>query len=216
MKINCLQTGLLQTNCYCITRTDNSDGTVHGAVIDPGDEIRVILSALQAHRCTLDYIILTHAHFDHLLALSDLHEAYPEAKICIGENEPYDVETVVSVAKRGLGPYFRQTKAAQSGFSLPQTDILLKDNSSIFGFKVLWTPGHTRGSICLYDEKEKILFSGDTMFCGSYGRTDLGGNPADMRSSLSRLLSLPSDTLVLSGHGETTTIGEEKAGYGYF
>lgn len=214
MKINCLQTGLLQTNCYCISRT-YSDGTTHNAVIDPGDEIRVILSALTSLKGTLDYIFLTHAHFDHLLALKELKASYPDAKICMGEKEPYNVSDIVSTARRGLGPYFSTCSVSDPSFSVPQADILLKDGQEIFGFRVLHTPGHTAGSVCLLDEKEHILFSGDTMFCGSYGRTDLGGSMEDMRASLSRLLELDPETVVLSGHDRTTTIGEERGHYAW-
>lgn len=212
MKINCLQTGLLQTNCYCVCRTD-SDGSTHIAVIDPGDDIRVILSALSSLNGSLDYIILTHAHFDHLLALTDLKASFPDAKVCVGEKEDYSVSTIVSIARRGLGPYFSSSSVSSPSFSVPPADILLKDGQEIFGFKVLHTPGHTSGSICLLDEKEHVLFSGDTLFCGSYGRTDLGGSVEDMRDSLARLLKLDPSTVVLSGHDRTTTIGEEKGNF---
>lgn len=205
---------MLQTNCYCLFRTD-SNGKTHKAVIDPGDDIRVILSALSHVDGPLDYIFLTHAHFDHLLALSALKASYPSAKVCIGENENYDPEEIIRIAKRGLGPYYNSSPVSEPSFSVPPVDIPLKDGDEIFGFKVLHTPGHTKGSICLLDEKEKILFSGDTMFCGSYGRTDLGGSLEDMKASLNRLLCLDPETVVLSGHDRTTTIGEERGNYGF-
>lgn len=212
LKIDCLQTGMLQTNCYCLFRT-GPDGATHKAVIDPGDDIRVILSSLSKVEGSLDFIFLTHAHFDHLLALSALKASYPEALVCIGEEEPYNVEEIVSTAKNALGPTFYSTPLSDPSFTVPPADRLLKDGQEIFEMKVLHTPGHTKGSICLLDEEDKVLFSGDTMFCGSHGRTDLGGDMEDMKSSLMELLTLDPETTVLSGHDGPTTIGEEKGRY---
>lgn len=181
--------GPLQTNCYIV-----EDETPNGrfcAVVDPGDDPKTIEENLPL---SLTHIILTHAHFDHVGALEAVHKAHPTALFAVGEHEPLDsVYTFYSHPDLIIHPI----------------DVRLVDGSTIGPFKVIHTPGHTKGSICLYSAKDQLLLSGDTLFCGGYGRTDLGGSMLDMQTSLARLAELPPTTKVLPGHGDPTTIGRE-------
>lgn len=181
--------GPLQTNCYII-----EDETPNGrfcAVVDPGDDPKTIGENLPRN---LTHIILTHAHFDHVGALGAVHEAHPAALFAVGEHEPLDSA---------------YTFYSHPDLIIPPIDVRLVDGSTLGPFKVIHTPGHTKGSICLYSAKDGLLLSGDTLFEGGYGRTDLGGSMTDMQASLARLAELPPETKVLPGHGDPTTIGRE-------
>lgn len=189
MKAKRICVGPLQTNCYII-----EDETPNGrfcAVVDPGDDSKAIEENLPRN---LTHIILTHAHFDHVGALQAVHEAHPEALFAVGEHEPLD-----SV----------YTFYSHPDLVIPSVDLALADGDAIGPFTVIHTPGHTKGSICLYSAKDRLLLSGDTLFCGGCGRTDLGGSMAAQQASLARLSLLPPETKVLPGHGEPTTIGRE-------
>lgn len=181
--------GPLQTNCY-IVEDETSNGRFC-AVVDPGDDPKTIGENLPRN---LTHIILTHAHFDHVGALEAVHKAHPAALFAVGEHEPLD-----SV----------YTFYSHPDLVIPPVDILLEEGARIGPFTVIHTPGHTKGSICLYSKKDNLLLSGDTLFCGGYGRTDLGGSMLDMQTSLARLSQLPPETKVLPGHGDPTTIGRE-------
>ena len=202
-KIRCISVGLLSTNCYIASSDDN-----FLAVIDPGDNAERILSALEKEPT---HIILTHCHFDHIGALKELLERFPLPKLAVGEKENTDPDAIAKTAIGILGSFFYKRGYDQLLSGLRKPDILLKDGNKIGPFEVLHTPGHTSGSICLYDKADKNLISGDTLFRHSYGRTDLGGSEEQMEESLNRLLSLDSDTKVYPGHGEFTTIGEERS-----
>lgn len=191
MRIDRICVGQLQTNCYVVV--DETKCERFCAVVDPGDDPDTIARSLS---CNVTHVILTHAHFDHVGALPQILAAYPNALFAVGEHEPLD------------GKY---TYYGHSGLVMPTADILLSDGDTIGPFSVIWTPGHTKGSICLYSENDGVVLSGDTLFAGGYGRTDLGGSMADMQQSLKRLSMLPPQTVVLSGHGGHTTIGAEFA-----
>ncbi|MFA7107595.1 MAG: MBL fold metallo-hydrolase [Sphaerochaetaceae bacterium] len=200
MKIIKIPVGLFQANCY-ITTLEN--GEVY--VIDPGGEAEKILS----HLNRLDTILLTHTHFDHIGALKELKEVYPKAKLCMHENCGYSKEEILAVAKEfsdGLLPLLKEETD-----DLPNCDLFLKDKDKIGPFEVIYTPGHSKGSVCYYSKKDDLLFSGDTLFQGSIGRCDLlGSNFDSILESLNKILALPDNTKVLPGHGEATFIKEEK------
>ncbi len=199
MQIKCVRVGHLQTNCYIIESTYSKDSTESRfcAVIDPGFSPRKIMQEIVED---VTHIILTHAHFDHVGALEELCIAYPNAVFAVGEYEPLNG---------------RYTHLGRNDGRFPTPNLLLKDNSTIGPFTVLYTPGHTKGSICLLDKEDNILISGDTLFRGCYGRTDVGGSNDDMKNSLARLYKLNPNIKVLPGHGESTTIGDFQNIYPY-
>ena len=205
MKIKCTTVGIIGTNCYIFEKNGFS------AVIDPGENPSFIDKAIQEVLPSgPNYIILTHTHFDHVGALGEVHTLYPKAIIASSEHSMLSTEATKEQAKALLGGLYTTTCFSQKDFELPQPNLLLKDNSPLGPFQVLYTPGHTMDSICQYSAEDNLIFSGDTLFCDSYGRTDLGGSLEDMKASLIRLLRLPQDTLVLPGHGQSTTIKDEQ------
>ena len=210
MTVRCMRVGLIQTNCYIVE--DLTGDKPFSAVIDPGDDAQFIAGALDR---SPTHIILTHFHFDHIGALRALHALFPDAEIAAGDHENTDPEHIEGIARRALGSFFDRSGLNQAISGLPVPTVLLKDGDTIGPFTVMHTPGHTDGSICLYSEKDRILFSGDTLFRHSYGRTDLGGSEAQIMQSLRRLLHLDPQTTVYPGHDEPTTVGDEKSYFGY-
>ncbi len=216
MNIVCLQTGPLGANTYivpCSSNDTEKSNTVF--VVDPGGDASVISDELKKLNANLVAIVLTHGHFDHVGGLASLKEMYPNAKICIHKDDNdyigskgYDTHRkIFSSIGYQAGDFFTHDK-------LPECELYLEDNKVLefaSDWVVLHTPGHTEGSICLYNENEKILLSGDTLFFRSYGRTDLvGGSYEKIKQSLQRLFKLPVETIVFSGHEGSTTIDAEK------
>jgi hydroxyacylglutathione hydrolase len=193
MKIHTLVVGPIQTNCYIV-----EDGSSHeAAVIDPGGEAKKIIGFIREHELKVTAIIITHGHFDH-----------------VGANQKLKDETGAPILVHPADDFFLPLSDS------PLADRHLQDGDSIAAgsipFRVIHTPGHTPGGICLYSEKEKILFSGDTLFGGTYGRTDLPySSQENMLRSLERLYSLPPETAVYPGHGRPTTIKVEKELFPY-
>ena len=186
MKITTLPLGMLQTNCYIVEQGDRC------LVIDPGAEAQKVLELLEGRGLTLEAILLTHGHFDHVGAVKPLAA---------------DTDCRVFLCDRELS-----LPGAMTNGPLYYTDTYDEgDTLTLAGmtFAVLHTPGHTPGSVCLLFGD--TLFSGDTLFAGSCGRTDFpGSNPADMRLSLTRLAGLDDQITILPGHGESSTIAQEK------
>jgi glyoxylase-like metal-dependent hydrolase (beta-lactamase superfamily II) len=192
---------------------DQGEGSRRCALIDPGAEPDRIMARLKKLSLPPSHILLTHGHFDHILALPDIHAAYPDAPIAIHRDDrpclgPEGRESY----RRILG--IDQGDSAFAGMQwkeMPLSDRELGDGDTIGPFKVLSTPGHTPGSAAFLLEDQKILFSGDTLFRGDCGRVDLpGGNRQQIEKSLERLLALDGDIQVLPGHGESTTIAAER------
>ena len=174
-------------------------------VIDPGDEIDHILTRLAAHKLTLKQIVITHAHFDHIGGAAKLKRA-TGAQVLLNEND-------IPLSK------MMEQQAAWIGIQPPEVVTLdgTADDLAIIGLstlpaQVIYTPGHTQGSICLHIASEDVLFSGDTLFAGTVGRTDLPGGDSEqiIRSIHERLVPLPDKTRVIPGHGPATQIGKEK------
>ena len=167
-----------------------------------GRNLKQVYEYIEEHKLNLKYIILTHGHGDHIEGLNDLASHYPEAKVYIGEEDKdflYNSELSLSAAIFG------------EVFKFKGELITVKEGDIIGDFKVIDTPGHTIGSKSFYDEKDKILMSGDTLFRRSYGRYDLPtGNLNMLCNSLQKLSKLPDETIVYNGHTDNTTIGEEK------
>jgi glyoxylase-like metal-dependent hydrolase (beta-lactamase superfamily II) len=197
MLIKTLPVGDLETNCYIVT----NEQTLESVVIDPGDESNTILDYLEDNRLTCKAIFLTHGHYDHVGAVSALQE---ETGAPVYMNAKDDAKNMHSF---------------HFPFSLPENGKNYDDGDVVeaagLTFHILATPGHTPGSVVI--RVEDALFTGDTLFAGGVGRTDLpGGNMATLIGSITgRLLTLPGDTCVLSGHGPETTIGREAAANPY-
>lgn len=201
MKINSVAVGLIRTNCYVVQGSYNNEDYV--MVIDPGesfDKIKEIIPGPVTH------IVLTHAHFDHIGALPDIRKEYPQAKLYIGEKEEYSKQHLEEVIRKVLGRYAEVTHFMKRGIVEVKPDFLLKDGDEILNFKVMHTPGHTAGSICLYCKDENVLFSGDTVFAYTYGRFDIDGNEEDMMASIKKIMALDDKTVIYPGHDEISTI----------
>ena len=206
MKYEVLILGQLETNCYLVWE----EKTKKGIVIDPADDGVAISEEITARQIELMGIVMTHGHFDHCLAALDLKLMY-QVPIFVSSEDKFLLERQNSTAK-----HFLKTK-----IETPNIVTIDKDLSKIkevwIGkekLEVIKTPGHTPGSVCLYSQKDKILFSGDTLFKQFRGRTDFAyGSTKKIYDSLKRLMKLPEETMVLSGHGEKTTSGDEKPRY---
>ncbi len=201
MNIQILQVGMLQTNCYIIS--DKACGIA--AIIDPGGDCQSILAYLAMHNLTAEYIIVTHSHCDHIAALDELKSA-TGASVVISTTDAATLNNSDYTLSAMLGTVAPSTKA----------DICLNDGDTITvagcSAKFIMTPGHTPGSMCIYFESEKVLFSGDTLFCESIGRTDFpGGSYSAIASSIkNKLYPLGDNIRVLPGHNSETTILHEK------
>jgi glyoxylase-like metal-dependent hydrolase (beta-lactamase superfamily II) len=201
MEIKRLVLGLVRTNCYIVYTED----TKKAVIIDPAADSRRIVDEVSALGVTPEAILLTHGHFDHMLAAESLKNGY-QIPVCVAKEDG-------ELLKHPELNCSQQFLHMSYGIS---ADEELEDGQNLRfldgSFTVIATPGHTEGSCCYYAKKESILFSGDTLFQGSVGRTDLPtGRAAQLVTSIrEKLFVLPEDTLVLSGHGDQTTIGEEK------
>jgi len=195
----CLPVGWLETNCYLFWDTESKAA----AVIDPGADEDAILEAIGSRQLRVVAIINTHGHGDHIAANRPLKAALG-APLYIHEKD----SLILSDPRRNY--------SQQIGLPItsPAADIFLKAGDAVTvgrtDLKVLETPGHTPGSICL-EAAGRILFSGDTLFAGSIGRTDLPeGDGLAMQASLRQLVRLPEAMAVFPGHGPATTIGRER------
>ena len=147
--------------------------------------------------------MLTHSHFDHITGLRHLKDSYPNAKISIHSLEENELLAPPGPINDSSIRFFGELSLLAEVAKQPPADILLNDGDFVFDFKVIHTPGHTPGSICLYSKERNILISGDTIFdYGGYGRTDLyGGSESEIMKSIEKLKKIiPSGTLVYPGH----------------
>lgn len=201
MIFKALTVGFIATNCYIV----GSEATHHGMVIDPGASAKTILTEVNNLNVKVEYIIVTHSHFDHLGAVKTLKDA-TGARFAAG-----------GAAKTTPGAFSRMVAMMSGGsVNVPEPDLLLKEGDAVdiddLHFEVLFTPGHSPDEICLYGHG--ILFSGDTLFNSGIGRTDFPGCSFEqlVDSIKNKLYKLPDNTLVYPGHGPATTIGDEKRG----
>lgn len=201
LQIHMLSLGALQTNCFIVSDNETRDAFV----IDPSDQADQILAVLNNNSYSVKKILLTHGHFDHLLAAQPVKSAT-------------GAELGIHAAD---APQLAHAKeiAAMYGISIPETaahDFQI-DEGDIFAagaikLETVYTPGHSPGHVSFILASESVVFSGDCLFQGSIGRTDLpGGNYEELMTSIeTKLLSLGDDYTVCSGHGPLTTIGQEK------
>jgi glyoxylase-like metal-dependent hydrolase (beta-lactamase superfamily II) len=198
--VETLQLGPIATNCHIV----RDEATGRAAVIDPGGDAPRLMAALKRGNLTVEAIIATHAHFDHIGAVRDLVLA-TGAPFLAGEAELPVLKTAVEQALMFFGISVPPP---------PAPDRLLRDGDELtLGgalFRVAHTPGHSPGHICLLGDG--VAFVGDVVFPGSIGRTDLPGGDYDtlMRAIARHILTLPDETVLYSGHGPETTVGRER------
>lgn len=191
------------TNCYIVMNSE----TKEGFIVDPGGNELKISTNISSLEMKPMGIILTHGHYDHIEAVDGLRERYG-IKVYASKEE----EQVLTDKRYNLSSMFGNPMTTKA-------DVYLNDGQEFelagFDIKFIHTPGHTQGSGCFYVKDENVLFSGDTLFRASLGRTDFpgGSEAAILKSIREKLLTLPSETDVFAGHMEQTTIGDEKYYY---
>lgn len=200
--------GPIGTNCYTLINR----ALKQALIIDPAANPEVFSEHLDKEGAALKAILLTHAHFDHMGAVRELKSMYPEADVYIGRNDEDmlgDPESNLSYPFTGVSVTAEADRALRDGEELELIGARIR---------VIEVPGHTKGGVCYYFPEEKLLFSGDTLFCGSIGRSDFptGNGPLLVRSIEEKLLTLPEDTNVFPGHDSLTNIGHEKRTNMYF
>lgn len=199
--------GPVATNCYIVGNTD----TREALIIDPADEAGRIIDVLKKENFKPVAIFLTHGHFDHISALPGLKKEYPELKAYIGEDD----KDVISNPILNVSAMFGSSVALEADAFINENDVLDMLGTTI---KCIHIPGHTKGGMCYYFEEEKMVFSGDTLFEYSIGRSDFptGDGRALIDNIKNKLFALTEDVIVYSGHGDRTTIGREKRENPYF
>jgi len=214
-KIHSIAVGPIGTNCWIYPLdADRCADAGRCAVIDPGDEGSRIIALLDELQLSPAYILLTHGHFDHIGALPELAAKYRSqgCEIAIhGLDAEYlgpDCHATHCISFRAVGG--NPAMYEELWRSMPPPDMTLAEGDRIGPFTVLHLPGHTAGSIGLWDQAAGVLFSGDTLFRSGYGRTDLpGGSEERIFASLKRLFAMDGGIQVCPGHGPATTIGRE-------
>jgi glyoxylase-like metal-dependent hydrolase (beta-lactamase superfamily II) len=201
-----LPVGMLQCNCSIF----GDEQSREALVVDPGDNVASILEILRRHDLKVQAIVITHAHIDHIGGAEKLRRA-TGAPVYMNPNDT-ELQRMMDVQASWLG---------MPTLEPAQIDVPAGDGARLtigaHHFHVLHTPGHTQGSISLWIPSENKLIAGDTLFRDSIGRTDLPGGDGRqiLRSIHDKLLTLPDETVVFPGHGDTTTIGRERQ-YNYF
>ncbi|KKS46784.1 hypothetical protein A3J20_06645 [Candidatus Gottesmanbacteria bacterium RIFCSPLOWO2_02_FULL_42_29] len=201
MKILTLPVGQMKSNCYLIIAENNDC-----LIIDPGDDADYIERIITEKKVKPLKIIATHGHFDHIMAATELMLAY-NIPFLINKKDDFLVKNMSQSAAHFLG-IKTDPPPIPVGF-LKDKEIIKADDYEI---RIIATPGHTPGSICLYIPQEKSLFTGDTLFAqGGVGRTDFSySSPEDIKKSLKLIYSLPGETEIKPGHGESSTLANEK------
>ncbi len=198
--IDNLVLGIIATNCYLLMNKE----TRELVIIDPAAQADTIENLVQKMKAEPAAVLLTHGHFDHMLAAEGLKNRF-SIPVYAFERE----QEILENAEDNLSDRWAKAYTMKA-------DYLMKDKEELnlagIRFHVIYTPGHTKGSVCFYLPDEGVLFSGDTLFAEGYGRTDLPtGSITQMKESISALLTtLPSETKVYPGHGRTTEISVEK------
>lgn len=195
MKILTYILGSLQTNCYFVIN-EETDNVI---IIDPAADCKRIIDKIIEQNLTLKYIMLTHAHFDHMMALEELREK-TNAPLCVHES---DAESVTNPKLN-----YMKTFANKNTTSKP-AEILLHEGDRIGDLRVMHTPGHTLGSVCYFAKNN--IFTGDTLFREDIGRYDLyGGDYIQLMESLGKLAAIEGDYKIYPGHGSSSSLQHEK------
>lgn len=201
LNIAIVPVGEIGTNCAVVW----NKGTKEGFVVDPGAWADKLLEYIKEKEIDVKAILLTHGHFDHIMAVNELKDAL-KCDVYAGVNEEEILKT----------PSLNSSELVGNPYIVDTPENLLKDGDNIemagVSIKTLETPGHTAGGVCFYVEDEKIIFAGDTVFMESVGRTDLptGSGPTLIQSIKDKIIPLPDDVTIVPGHGPRTTVGHEK------
>lgn len=204
LKIACAQLGPIDTNTYILM----DDEIKEAIIIDPAGSAAELIKFLEDNEYTLDGVLLTHGHHDHIGALAELREHYDPWKLRVYAAKPE--QEVLMVKDYNLSTMFGEGYTTHANMMIDNNKVF--EVTSKHECKCLFTPGHTIGSCCFYFEKEGWLFSGDTLFAGSIGRSDFPtGDAQTLLNSVNKILmKLPDNTAVYPGHGPATTIGTER------
>lgn len=209
MKLHVIHTGVFKVNTLIVPTENNQCFVVDPAACKISGDENLILDYLKAHKLELAGIVLTHTHFDHITGVAALKAAFPEAQVYVHEEEAGGLGAgAAGPMNQSVLQFFGAPELQEVVGQQPAADILMREGMTVFGWKVLHTPGHTPGSVCLFkanatDNGRGILISGDTLFdYGGYGRTDMyGGDELEIQKSLARLQrDIPAGTLVYPGH----------------
>ena len=195
--------GVMEENAYFFV----DDETRGGFLIDPGAEADKLLSIIEREKFTIEKILLTHGHYDHIGAVNEIQRAL-KIPVCMGRGGNFYARDPISNGSR----FFNQEIILDDVTILDDaTEISLSTNPN-FKLKVIAAPGHTIDSTIYYNEKNRIAFVGDTIFWGGHGRTDLaGGSERDLMNTIkNKVFALPDKTTLLCGHGAPTTVAAEK------
>ena len=191
-----IQVGGFEVNCSILSENGRA------WIVDPGQEADRIIDLLAKKGLEPAAILLTHGHFDHISGIPVLIGRFPDLPVYVHEK---DIPMI--------GHPLNQLPPEYTAFAKPRNLATLDKLDGLEGLEILETPGHTPGGVCYHFPQDKLLLSGDTLFAGSVGRTDLpGGDMATLMDSLQKLTALPDDTLVIPGHGMHTRIALEKSG----
>ena len=200
MRIQTYSLGELQANCYLLEHEGKA------VLIDPADDASFLLEKIQRSCLELVGLFATHGHFDHVMAVGEIQMSFT-VPFYIHKNDRFLIERLESTAEHFLG---------HKQIIIPPINIeyisAKKLQVASFKLQMIETPGHTPGGVCFYFPDEAAIFTGDTLFAGAIGRTDLSySNKKDLWSSLSSILALPDETTIYPGHGESSYIGQEKS-----
>lgn len=197
----CFSHGLLESNTYVVWDGESREGMI----VDAGNPTDEIKRFADGEGIKIKYVVLTHAHYDHAHYLEDYRLAFDSARICAHRDEV----KVMGDPMANVSAYF----GVYENYGYPDTELEGGDKISLGAtvYKVIHTPGHTPGSICLYSEEEKLMLTGDTLFMGGRGRCDFKyGSEEDISKSLKKLLAMDGDIAFLSGHGPLSYIKDER------
>ncbi|MCR4721125.1 MAG: MBL fold metallo-hydrolase [Lachnospiraceae bacterium] len=197
--------GDVETNCYVVVNKSLGECFI----VDPGDEEEILFDAIEETKAIPKAILLTHGHFDHIYSVEPIAKKYG-IPVYASEKEA----ALLAEPEMNCSAYYGREVSV-----IPENYIEDGDVFEVAGFKIkgIYTPGHTKGSMCFYIEDEHTLFSGDTLFKGSVGRTDLptGNTHLLLESLRDKIIVLPPETLIYPGHGPETELGYEKRNNSY-
>ncbi len=200
MRMTRMVVGAIATNCYIVS----DENTKKAFIVDPGGDAERIKNKVAESGLTVEAILLTHGHFDHMMAVDELRDCYG-AKVYLGEAE----KELIANAQQNVSAMFGKPMTTTADVFVKDGEIL---NIAGFSIQVIATPGHTKGGVCYYMKEQEAAFSGDTIFQCSVGRTDFpGGSQSELsRSIREKLFVLPDDTQLFPGHGDSTVVSYER------